>query len=96
MKSKVSVFSLKKNLRQPTEELAQIQQFNLYPHTISTSDDVSEQFDLTKLQTGMFVQDKQTKKKLCFLAFNDTNDLILYDEEANEIVWYNQKDVEPA
>lgn len=84
-----------KNRKQTINELSLISQEKYYQN-VEFSDDVEELYDIDQLRVGMPMRDKKTKKKLIFLSICENNDIVLVDEEANEIVWYNKKDIEPA
>lgn len=84
-----------KDRKKTINELSLISQEKYYQN-IELSDDVEEQYDMEQLQVGMAMRDKKTKKKLIFLSICENNDIVLVDEEANAIVWYNKKDIEPA
>ena len=84
-----------KDRKKTINELSLISQEKYYQN-IELSDDVEEQYDMEQLQVGMAMRDKKNKKKLIFLSICENNDIVLVDEEANAIVWYNKKDIEPA
>lgn len=92
----MSVIKNIKNRKQAVNELSLISQEKLNQY-LDFSDDVEEQYNIFQLKIGMPMRDRKTKKKFNFLSIcENENDLILVDEDSNEIVWYNKKDIEPA